>query len=152
MEKTLVLIKPDAVKRQLTSKILARFEDKGLKIVGLKLVQLSKEKAMEHYAEHKKKPFFDGLVSFITSSPIVAIVLEGKDAVTVVRTMMGTTNPRDAAPGTIRGDFAMDLGRNVIHGSDSVYSAEREIKIFFEDYEVLDYERVIDRDIYENLE
>jgi nucleoside-diphosphate kinase len=152
LERTLVLIKPDAVKRQLTSKILSRFEDKGLKIVGLKLMQLSREKAIKHYEEHQKKPFFESLVSFITSGPIVAIVLEGKDAVTVVRTMMGTTNPRDAAPGTIRGDFAMDLGRNVIHGSDSVYSAEREIKIFFEEDEVLDYERVIDKDIYENLE
>ncbi|WP_448589262.1 nucleoside-diphosphate kinase [Thermodesulfobium sp.] len=152
MERTLVLIKPDAVKRQLTSKILSRFEDKGLKIVGLKLMQLSRENAIKHYEEHQKKPFFESLVSFITSGPIVAIVLEGKDAVTVVRTMMGTTNPRDAAPGTIRGDFAMDLGRNVIHGSDSVYSAEREIKIFFEEDEVLDYERVIDKDIYENLE
>jgi nucleoside-diphosphate kinase len=131
MEKTLVLVKPDGVNKGLCGEIIARFEKRGLKIAGLKMLQLSRELAQKHYGEHQGKPFFDGLVDFITSAPLVAIVVEGENAVPVVRAMMGATNPVDSAPGTIRGDFALTISSNVIHGSDSAASAEREIGIFF---------------------
>lgn len=136
-ERTFVAIKPDGVERGHLGEIIGRYEKRGLKVVGLKLMIVDKSKAEEHYGEHNGKPFFGGLVSFITSGPIVAIVLEGKNAVSIVRTINGATNPKDAAPGTIRGDLAIDIGRNVVHGSDSPESAQREIKIFFTDNELL---------------
>ncbi|MCU1426277.1 MAG: nucleoside diphosphate kinase [Actinomycetia bacterium] len=129
--RTLVLCKPDAVERGLVGEVIARFERKGLKVVALELRTLEVAVAKTHYAEHDGKPFFDDLVAFITRSPLVAMVVEGPDAWKVVRLMMGTTNPREAAPGTIRGDFAIELTENLVHGSDGPESAEREIALFF---------------------
>lgn len=136
MEKTLVLVKPDGVKKRLIGEIIQRFERRSLRVVGLKMLQMSKEQAGRHYNEHKDKPFFSELVEFITSGPLVAMAIEGENAVKVVRTMMGATNPIDALPGTIRGDFALNMSNNVIHGSDSVGSAERELAIFFTNNEI----------------
>ncbi|HEU5349464.1 MAG TPA: nucleoside-diphosphate kinase [Ktedonobacterales bacterium] len=145
MEQTLIIVKPEGVQRGLIGQVLARFESKGLKIVGLKLMHISRETAEKHYAEHAGKPFYEGLVGHITSSPVVVGVLEGPDAVSVARTMMGVTNPRAAAPGTIRGDFGLDIGLNIIHGSDGLESAQREIGIFFTPAELVSYERASDR-------
>lgn len=131
MEQTLVLVKPDGVAKKICGEIITRFEQRGLSLMGLKLIRLTEEQAKRHYAEHEGKPFFSGLVSFITSGPIVAIVVKGENAIKVVRTMMGATNPVEALPGTIRGDFALTIDSNIIHGSDSAISAEREIGIFF---------------------
>jgi nucleoside-diphosphate kinase len=131
LERTFVMIKPDAHARSLSGEILARFERRGFTVRGMRLLRVTPEQAAQHYAEHEGKPFYPGLVEFITSAPVVAMVLEGPAAVATVRTMMGTTNPLDSAPGTIRGDYALELGENVIHGSDSVASAEREIAIYF---------------------
>jgi nucleoside-diphosphate kinase len=131
LERTFVMIKPDAHARSLSGEILARFERRGFTVRGMRLLRVTPEQAAQHYAEHEGKPFYPGLVEFITSAPVVAMVLEGPAAVATVRTMMGTTNPLDSAPGTIRGDYALELGENVIHGSDSVDSAEREIAIYF---------------------
>jgi nucleoside-diphosphate kinase len=131
LERTFVMIKPDAHARSLSGEILARFERRGFTVRGMRLLRVTPEQAAQHYAEHEGKPFYPGLVEFITSAPVVAMVLEGPAAVATVRTMMGTTNPLDSAPGTIRGDYALELGENVIHGSDSVPSAEREIAIYF---------------------
>jgi len=139
MERTLVLLKPDAVQRRLVGRIISRFEDKGLKIVGMKLMQVTRELAERHYAEHREKPFFSELVSFITSSPIVAMVVEGPGAIDEVRRLMGKTDPREAAPGTIRGDYGLSITQNLVHGSDSPESAAREIPIFFSEGELLDY-------------
>ncbi|RLE28898.1 nucleoside-diphosphate kinase [Candidatus Acetothermia bacterium] len=139
MERTLVLLKPDAVQRRLVGRIISRFEDKGLKIVGMKLMQVSRELAERHYAEHREKPFFGELVSFITSSPIVAMVVEGPGAIEEVRRLMGRTDPREAAPGTIRGDWGLSITMNLVHGSDSPASAAREIPIFFAEEELLSY-------------
>jgi nucleoside-diphosphate kinase len=136
LERTLFLVKPDAVERGLVGEIVARFERRGLVIRGMKLVRVGEQQAAEHYVEHVGKPFYPDLVSFITSGPVVAMVLEGLGAVAAVRSMMGATNPLDSAPGTIRGDLALDLGRNVVHGSDSPTSAAREIAIFFADSEL----------------
>jgi|TARA_B100001750_G_scaffold130959_1_gene104137 nucleoside-diphosphate kinase len=144
LEKTLVLVKPDGVQRGLIGTVIGRIESKGLKIVGLKLIHVSEELAKEHYGEHVDRPFFGDLVSFITSSPVVALAVEGDNAVSVVRTLMGGTNPQEADPGTIRGDFGMTIGMNLVHGSDSVESAERELNLFFDKNEVLDYVREID--------
>ena len=144
MEKTLVLVKPDGVQRSLIGTVIGRIESKGLKIAGLKLIHVSEELAKEHYGEHVARPFFGDLVSFITSSPVVALAVEGDNAVSVVRTLMGGTNPQEADPGTIRGDFGMTIGMNLVHGSDSVESAERELNLFFDKNEVLDYVREID--------
>jgi len=146
MERTFVAIKPDAVQRSLIGEIISRFEKKGFKINALKLMQLDEATAKRHYAEHEGKPFFQGLVSFITSGPIVAMVIEGNNAVTVVRKMLGVTNPAEALPGTIRGDYGQITEKNIIHGSDSIQSAEREIAIFFKENEILsDCARVIDK-------
>lgn len=134
MEETLVLIKPDGVKRQICGEILTRYERKGLIIKALKLLQTPKELAQEHYAEHKDKPFFCELVDFITSGPVLAFVLAGKNAVTSVRTINGATNPVDATPGSIRGDYALTMDSNVVHASDSVDSAAREIHLWFPEY------------------
>ena len=134
MEETLVLIKPDGVKRQICGEILTRYERKGLIIKAMKLLQTPKELAQEHYAEHKDKPFFGELVDFITSGPVLAFVLAGKNAVTSVRTINGATNPVDATPGSIRGDYALTMDSNVVHASDSVDSAAREILLWFPEY------------------
>ena len=134
MEETLVLIKPDGVKRQICGEILTRYERKGLIIKAIKLLQTPKELAEEHYAEHKDKPFFGELVDFITSGPVLAFVLAGKNAVTSVRTINGATNPVDATPGSIRGDYALTMDSNVVHASDSVDSAAREIHLWFPEY------------------
>ncbi len=139
-ERTLVLIKPDAVQRGLIGEIITRFERRGLHPAGIKLMQVTTAMAERHYGEHKGKPFFAGLVEFITSSPVVAMVWEGPGAVALVRTMMGTTNPQSSPPGTIRGDLAVSLAMNVIHGSDSLQSAQREVGIFFSEKELLDWE------------
>lgn len=134
MEETLVLIKPDGVKRQICGEILTRYERKGLIIKAMKLLQTPTELAQEHYAEHKDKPFFGELVDFITSGPVLAFVLAGKNAVTSVRTINGATNPVDATPGSIRGDYALTMDSNVVHASDSVDSAAREIHLWFPEY------------------
>ncbi len=144
-ERTLVLVKPDAVQRQLAGRIMARYEERGLKIVGLKLVHIDRELAERHYAVHKGKPFFEGLVAFITSGPLVALVLEGPDAISLVRTMNGATKPAEAAPGTIRGDLAVEMGQNLVHASDSLDSAATELAIWFAPGELLTYGREIDR-------
>ena len=144
-----MLVKPDGVQRGLIGAVIGRIESKGLKIAGLKLISVSEELAKEHYGEHVARPFFGDLVSFITSSPVVALAVEGDDAVSVVRTLMGVTNPQEASPGTIRGDFGMTIGMNLVHGSDSVESAERELNLFFDKNEVLDYVREIDTWIIE---
>ncbi|PZC50751.1 MAG: nucleoside-diphosphate kinase [Chloroflexi bacterium] len=150
MERTLVLIKPDAVQRGLIGQVITRLEYRGLKIVALKIIRISEELAEEHYAAHTDKPFFKGLVSFITSSPVVALVLEGKGAVGLVRRTMGATDPSQADLGSIRGDFAQDMGRNIIHGSDSPESAREEISRFFSDGDLLDYDRDLDGWIIES--
>ena len=137
MERTLIILKPDAVQRGLCGEILTRFEKKGLQIVGAKFIRIPQQLAETHYEPHKGKPFYEGLVNFITSGPVVAMVLEGENAILEWRKMMGATNPKDAAPGTIRGDFATILDENVAHGSDAPETAEREIGIFFTEDELL---------------
>ncbi len=149
MERTFVMIKPDAVQRGLIGEIISRLERKGLKIVAMKMLSVSRELAERHYAEHREKPFFGSLVDYITSAPVVAMVVEGKNAVKVVRTLVGATNPQEAQPGTIRGDFGMDIGRNVIHASDSLESAEREISLFFKPEEIVEYKRIDEDWLYE---
>jgi nucleoside-diphosphate kinase len=131
MDRTLILVKPDAFARNLTGEIIARFERKGLRIAALRYMTLDRQTAEQHYAEHQGKSFFDELVSFITSGPLVAMVLEGRDAVVSARQVIGATNPLEAAPGSIRGDFAIEVGQNMVHGSDSPESAEREANLFF---------------------
>jgi nucleoside-diphosphate kinase len=132
-ETTLVLVKPDGMARGLAGEVLARFERRGFELRGARLLRVSKALARKHYAEHRGKPFFDGLVDFITSGPVLALAVSGESAISVVRTMMGATNPIDSAPGTIRGDFALELSENVVHGSDSRSSARRELALFFPD-------------------
>jgi nucleoside-diphosphate kinase len=143
VEKTFVMVKPDGVQRGLIGEIVSRFEQKGLKIVAAKLISVSEDLAKEHYGEHKERPFFKDLVNFITSSPVFAMVLEGDNAVTVARTLMGKTNPVESAPGTIRGDFGLTIGMNMIHGSDSTESAAREISLWFHN-ETLSYNKAVD--------
>ena len=139
MERSLVLIKPDGVQRGLTGTIIARLEERGLKLVALKMLHLDKALARRHYAIHKDKPFFNGLVKYISSAPIVAAVFEGERAVEVIRKIMGATDPAKAEKGTIRGDFGLDIERNTVHGSDSVETAEEEIKLFFSRKEISSY-------------
>ena len=148
-ERTFVLLKPDAVHRGLVGTIVHRFERRGLKLVGMKAMRVSKGLAETYYTEHKGKPFFEGLVKYVTSSPVVAIVLEGDGAVAVVRRMMGKTNSAEAEPGTIRGEFGLQIGRNLIHGSDSTTSARREIDLFFKPEELLEYTRIDEAWLYE---
>ena len=150
-ERTFAMVKPDGVRRGLTGKILSRFEERGLKLVGAKLLQIDQELAHDHYAEHEDRPSFESLVEFITSGPVLAMVWEGQDATRQVRRMMGATDPADAAPGTIRGDFGLDLGRNVIHGSDNEDPGanEREIGLFFDEPELLEYGRTDESWLYE---
>jgi len=136
MEKTLLLLKPDAVVKGVCGQIIDRFEKRGFEIAAIKMVQLTRKQAEIHYYEHTDKPFFQELVDFITSSPLIAMVITGENAIKVSRIMMGSTNPIDAAAGTIRGDFALNIRKNIIHGSDSLISAEREIKNFFTEKEL----------------
>ena len=145
METTLVLIKPDAIQRGLGGEIISRLERKGLRIIAMKMLQIDNALAQRHYAIHKDKPFFAELVDFITSSPIIAIVFQGKDAVVLVRQMMGETDPAKASPGTIRGDLGVNIKHNLIHGSDSQENASKEISLFFSQEEILHYSRDIDR-------
>ena len=145
MERTLILVKPDGVQRCLSGEIISRVERRGLKIVGLKMLQMDRALAERHYAVHKEKPFFNDLVNFITSGPIIAAVLEGEKAIESTRQTMGATDPKKAAPGTIRADLGINMEHNLIHGSDSPENAEKEIGIFFEPGEVLTYSRDIDR-------
>jgi nucleoside-diphosphate kinase len=144
-ERTLVLLKPDAVQRLLVGPLLGRFEARGLKIVGLKLVRVSRELAEQHYAVHRERSFFAGLVEFITSGPLVAVALEGPGAITIVRSMVGATRPPDAAPGTIRGDLALETAQNLVHASDGPETAAMELGLWFAADELLSYDREIDR-------
>jgi nucleoside-diphosphate kinase len=141
-QRTFVMIKPDAVQRGLIGNIISRFEQKGIKLVAMKLVSVSKELAEKHYGIHKGKPFFEPTVSYITSSPVVAMVLEGENIIEIVRGMMGKTNPVEASPGTIRGDFGQFIGRNIVHGSDGLDTAEFEINLWFSKAELADYTRI----------
>jgi len=150
-ERTFVMVKPDGVQRGLVGEVISRLEERGLKLVAAKFVQIDQELAEEHYGEHEGKPFFEGLVSFITSGPVMAMVWEGEDATRQVRRMMGATDPAEATPGTIRGDLGLDLGRNVIHGSDheDPGANEREIDLFFEESDLVDYDRIDEAWLYE---
>jgi len=149
IEKTFVMVKPDGVQRGLVGRIVARFEERGLKICAMKMLKIPRELAERHYEEHKGKEFYEPLLSYITSGPVVCMILEGENSVAAVRTMMGKTNPQDAPPGTIRADFAQVTGRNIVHGSDSSESAKREIKLFFNDYEIQKYDKCDEDWIFE---
>jgi nucleoside-diphosphate kinase len=149
MERTLVLIKPDAMQRGLAGEILMRLERRGLRIVAMRLLQVDQALARRHYAQHEGKGFFEPLVTYITSSPIIAAVLEGTNAVEAARQTMGATNPVQAAPGTIRADFALEIGRNLVHGSDSVEAAERETALFFKDSEIVSWRRDVEPWLFE---
>jgi nucleoside-diphosphate kinase len=143
MEKTFLMVKPDGVQRALIGEIVSRFEKKGFQLVGAKLMNISEDLAKEHYGEHKERPFFGELVDFITSGPVFAMVWEGKDVILTARNMMGKTNPAEAAPGSIRGDYAVQVSNNIIHGSDSAESAEREIGLFFKEEELVSYDKAV---------
>ncbi len=149
MERTFVMLKPDAVQRGLVGEIVNRFERRGLRIVGMKMVHVTAEFAHQHYAAHVGKGFFDGLIKYITSGPVVAMVLEGTNAIEVARATMGATNPAKAAPGTIRADYSLEMGRNLVHGSDGPESAAAEIGLWFKPEELWDYRRDVDAWIYE---
>ncbi len=149
MERTLVIIKPDAVQRGLIGEIVARLERRGLRIAALKLVHMDKALAERHYAVHQGKPFYEKLIGYITSSPVVVMVLEANDVIDIVRRTMGATKPAEADPGTIRADLALEVGRNLVHGSDSAQSAAYEIPLFFTDDEILSYTRDTDRWVFE---
>lgn len=149
IEKTFVMIKPDAVQRGLIGAIISRLEAKGFKPLAMKFMRLPRELAERHYAEHKGKSFFEPLIEYITSGPVLCMVWEGDNIISSLRNMMGATNPQDAPPGTIRGDFGQQTGRNLIHGSDSPESAKREINLFFNDYEILSYDRAVDEWLFE---
>ncbi len=148
MERSLVLVKPDAVQRALAGQVISRLENKGLKIVAMKMLHMDTDLAQRHYAIHKGKAFFDELVAFITSSPLIAIVFQGESAVQIIRQMMGETDPAKAPGGTIRGDFGIDVGHNLVHGSDSPENASKEIDLFFSREEIFDYDRELDRWVY----
>ncbi|MCY8232747.1 nucleoside-diphosphate kinase [Priestia filamentosa] len=149
MEKTFIMVKPDGVQRNIVGDVVTRFEKKGFQLVGAKLMNVSEDLAKEHYKEHKEKPFFGELVDFITSSPVFAMVWEGENAVTVARKMLGKTNPAEAEVGTIRGDYGLQVAKNVVHGSDSNESATREISLFFEESELVNYTKLINDWVYE---
>ncbi len=149
MERTFVMVKPDGVQRGIAGQVISRFEAKGLKLVAAKLMTIDSELAAKHYGEHRGKPFYEKLVKFITSGPVLAMVWEGEDAISVVRTLVGKTNPKEAGPGTIRGDYGMTTGRNIIHASDSQASAEREINLFFSEKEIQEYTRIDETWLYE---
>ena len=150
MDKILVLLKPDAIQRGLCGEIISRLEKRGLKMIAMKMLQMDRELARRHYAAHVDKPFFEGLINFITSGPLVALVVEGQNAIESVRLTMGATDPQHAAPGTIRGDLAQSIGQNLIHGSDSKEAAKTEINLFFSTKEIADYQRDVDRWIIES--
>ena len=149
MERTLIIIKPDAVQRGLIGPILSRLERRGLRFAALKLMQITPELAARHYAVHQGKPFYEPLIQFITSGPVVVAVIEGKEAIDIVRKTMGATNPAEAGPGTIRADFGLEIGRNLVHGSDGPDTAAYEIPLFFTEDEILSYERAVDGWIHE---
>lgn len=149
MEKTLILVKPDGVQRGLAGEIIGRFERRGLKLIGLKFIQMTKELAAKHYAVHEGRPFYDALVEYITSGPVVAMVWEGNDAIAAARATIGATKPVEATPGTIRGDFGMEIGRNLVHGSDSPENGEKEAAIFFSADELVSWNRATDSWIIE---
>ncbi|MEX2426152.1 MAG: nucleoside-diphosphate kinase [Thermomicrobiaceae bacterium] len=149
MERTLIIVKPDGVQRGLVGRVVTRLEEKGLRLAGLKLMQVSKDLAERHYGEHREKPFFGDLVSFITSSPVVVGVVEGPGVVGITRALVGATNPADAAAGTIRGDLALSIGMNIIHASDAVDTAQREIALFFDESELISYDRDVEKWIIE---
>jgi nucleoside-diphosphate kinase len=149
MERTLIIVKPEGVQRGLVGTVISRFEQRGLKFVGLKLIQITPELAEQHYGVHKGKPFYEGLVKHITSGPVVVGVLQGPKAISVVRTTMGATNAAEAIPGTIRGDFALEIGFNIIHGSDGPETATQEINLFFKPEELVEYTLAADRWVYE---
>jgi nucleoside-diphosphate kinase len=149
LERTLIIIKPDAVQRGLTGEILTRFERRGLRIAAMKLIQIDQALAQRHYAIHEGKPFYEPLVKYITSAPVVVMVLEGNNAIEIARRTMGATNPTEAAPGTIRADFGLEIGRNLVHGSDGPETAAFELPLFFAEDEILSYERDADRWIFE---
>src|SRR5207248_1407212 len=149
VERTLVIVKPDGVQRGLIGPILSRLEARGLKLVGLKLMQVSQDLAARHYAEHEGKPFYEGLLKYITSAPVIVACVEGTSAVQMVRNTVGATNPLNAAPGTIRGDYALDIGRNLIHASDALPTADRELALWFDESELISYPRDTDRWIFE---
>lgn len=144
MERSLIILKPDALQRGLMGPILGRLEARGLKFIGLKLMQVSDELARKHYGVHEGKPFFAGLVEYITSSPVLVAAVEGNDVIALIRATVGATNPVAAAPGTIRGDFGVNIGRNLIHASDSPENGQQEVSLFFQAAELLNYERSID--------
>lgn len=150
MERTLIIVKPEGVQRGLVGNVLTRLEQRGLKLVGLKLMHITPELAQKHYGVHKGKPFFEGLVKHITSSPVVVGVVEGPKAITVVRTTMGATNAAEAIPGTIRGDYALEIGFNIIHGSDGPETAAQEINLFFRPEELVDYTLAAQQWVYES--
>jgi len=139
MEQTFVMVKPDGTNRRLIGNVISRLEMKGLKLVGIKIMWVSRDLAEKHYAEHKGKGFYDSLIDYITSSPVVAMVWEGKSAVKVVRNLVGKTDPVEASPGTIRGDYGLDVGKNIVHASDSLESAEREISLYFNKEEIISW-------------
>ena len=141
MERTLILVKPDGVQRGLMGEIVARFERRGLKLLGMKFIQMSQELANQHYAVHKERPFFNDLVSYITSGPVLAMVWEGKDAIAAARSTIGATKPAEATPGSIRGDFGMEIGRNLVHGSDSAENGVKEANLFFKPEELVSWTR-----------
>lgn len=148
MERTFLMVKPDGVQRNLIGKIVTRFEEKGFQLVGAKLIHITENLAEQHYAEHKGKPFFTQLVDFITSGPVFAMVWQGEEVIAKARLMMGKTDPLDALPGTIRGDFGVVKHKNIIHGSDGVESAQREIALFFKEEELVEYKKLLDGWIY----
>lgn len=149
MERTFMMVKPDGVQRGLTGAVISRMENKGFKLVALKMMTISRELACRHYAEHEGKPFFTELVDFITSGPVVVMVWEGPAVIETARRIMGATDPREAAPGTIRGDFGAYISRNIVHGSDSTEAARREIALFFSDDEMINYQRTIEKWIWQ---
>lgn len=148
MERTFIMVKPDGVQRGLVGEVISRIEKKGFKLAGLKMLKIDEDLAKRHYAEHVEKPFFPELLDFITSGPVAAMVVEGDGVIAAMRAMMGKTNPKEAAPGTIRGDFGVCMSQNIIHGSDSPEAAVREIALFFGEGEVLDYKRDLDKWIF----
>lgn len=149
VERTFVAVKPDGVERILVGEVVGRFEKRGLKLVGMKFMKVTKEMAEQHYGEHKGKPFYDGVIAYITSGPIVAMALEGKGAVALARQVIGATKPLEAAPGTIRGDLAVEIGRNIVHGSDSPENGQREIGIFFKPEEIVEWTGSLNKWIWE---
>jgi nucleoside-diphosphate kinase len=152
LERSLVLVKPDGVQRGLIGEVISRLERRGLRLVAAKFIQVSRDLAERHYAEHKGKPFYDGLINYITSAPVMAMAWEGPDAVAAIRQTMGSTKPTEAAPGSLRHDFALQIGRNLTHGSDKPKTGEREVKLWFTDPELVEWKREVDKWVFEGKE